>query len=159
MLVLADLDLNGFGSGFFAFVDAHVQYSVAEFGGDVIGFGIFGHGEGAGEATVGTFYAVVAAALFLVLELAFAVDREDAVFDRDMDVLLFDFGQFCFDGVAFFVFGDIHKRGPLADGHGFFRFAFTAEGLLAVVAVEESEDAVLEVFHFAEGVPSVFPAG
>ena len=94
--------------------------------------------------------AVIALVLLLLLELALTGDGEDALVDRDLDVLAFEVGQLRLDDDFLVVLDDVDAGAPLRDGEILLLAAVGAGG----IPVPEGREAVLHLLHFAERIPA-----
>jgi hypothetical protein len=145
---LGNRDFEGLGFYFGGLREMNLQGAVFELGFDFVRLGAFGQEEGPFEAAVGAFDAVVAAAFFFLLEFAFAGDAEGAVFDDDVDVFFFHFGQVGLDDEFFVVFGDVNERAPFGGADGFFAVPGDESA-----STEEAVEAVAHGVRLADGTP------
>src|SRR5690606_35424767 len=112
---------------------------------DVVRIGILGKPETARERAVEALDTKLVLALVLLLVLALAAERDDAVLDGDLDVLLLHLGKLGPDQVLLVRFADVGHRRP---------FDFLATEA-AQAAAEERREVAEEFLH----VPERFPAG
>src|SRR6185503_241501 len=95
---------------------------------DAFGVGAVRQREAAIERAVRALDARQLAVLGGVLGLALALDREDALFHRDLDVLRIDAGNVREDREAVVLFLDVDARRPLAgDDVGLIRLVLAEE--------------------------------
>jgi hypothetical protein len=87
------------------------EHAVLEFGTYLVASGGLGKREASHERAVATFDAMILLTLLLLLELAFADDRQDAVVNGDLHILFLDLRQFRFDQVLLVV---VEKTTPLS---------------------------------------------
>jgi hypothetical protein len=86
------------------------EHAVLEFGTYFVASGALGKREASHERAVATFDTMILLTL-LLLELAFAGDRQDAVVNGDLHILFLDLRQFRFDQVLLVV---VEKTTPLS---------------------------------------------
>src|SRR5256884_1120661 len=114
-----DVDLDLLGFGFRVLGQVYCQHAVFELGANLPWAGIIRKREAAPETTVGAFDAVILSAFLLLLESAFAHDRQRAFLRRDLHILFPHFRQLRLDQILFVIFADVRQRRPFGYRHGF----------------------------------------
>src|SRR5690606_21667710 len=90
-----------------------LEDSVAAFGGDLLRIDIVRQREASREAAVERLATMLSLVLGGLLEAPFAAQRQHAVLDADIDVLLLDLRQIGLDRVLVVVLDDVRGGAPL----------------------------------------------
>jgi hypothetical protein len=106
--------------------DVHTQYAVLRFRTDGLFVDIVRQGEAARKSSVTTLYTKVGLIFVLLDQLAVASDGNNAVQERDLDVVFLHFRQFRLDHILFARLADIRYRSPI---DGLRAYALSVSGI------------------------------
>src|SRR5712691_6109786 len=146
MHLLGGLDLDSLSLGRFGLRQHNLENTVLVARPDLRDVDRRRESEGAGEAAVEALDPMVTLVPDVLLAHPLAAEREDAVLDMDVDVLLLHAGQLRLEHEALFLLENVHRRRPSSPG------GLLIAARLAGHISEESAHSILHVGGVSEWI-------